>query len=427
MSDRLAKAISVLSGALIFGIAMAVIGFSVGSAKLWPYQQIVEGARIVRALLTQGSVPGEGRQHPAPPGTSRSFAAILDPDAAIGSGYYALYAWDSDRSAYSVFLHDATGTRLHTWPVDEMQLTDKARDHENAPHAFSVLRDGSVVVSFDYLGVMARLGPCGQTIWSREGFFHHSFNATDDGGIWTWYSGDITAFGQHQTMLEFDAETGADRRSLDLVDVINRTPASAILFSTRQNAALQDDRPLEDGYDFAYDIFHPNDVEELSAALAPAFPMFAAGDLLLSIRELDLVLVISPEGDIKWSARGPWLRQHDPDFEPDGTIAVYDNRLYRPSSTILSIDPGTGEVRDLLADYVGPFNSDARGKHQLLPNGNRLVVSAEQGWVFEVTPDGRVVAEFNNVVPSDPSLNDDITNAIWLPEDYFDTVPSCSG
>ena len=38
-----------------------------------------------------------------------------------------------------------------------------------------------------------------------------------------------------------------------------------------------------------------------------------------------------------------------------------------------------------------PFFSNVKGKQQLLANGDLLITEAEQGRVFEVTPDGRIV------------------------------------
>jgi hypothetical protein len=73
---------------------------------------------------------------------------------------------------------------------------------------------------------------------------------------------------------------------------------------------------------------------------------------------------------------GPFLRQHDPDFLPNGHILLFDNRKGGPGrefgfSRILEIDPAT---RRVVWSYVGsgqePFYTDARGKQQPLPNGN---------------------------------------------------------
>ena len=203
-------------------------------------------------------------------------------------------------------------------------------------------------------------------------------------------------------------------------DVVTRDEQTALLFS------MQPDFPFVPDNKRPKDIFHPNDVEELSPELASAFPQFDAGDILVSIRNYDMIAVLSPKGDIKWHHRGPWLQQHDPDFEPDGRIALYNNAPTSPRSFIYAIDPKTGEVEDLLPNLSVPFKSKRRGKHQQLPNGNRLITVPEQGQAIEVTADGVLAAEFNNVLEKNLAYNEDLVNAKWLPADYFSTVPQCS-
>ncbi|MEX0302564.1 MAG: arylsulfotransferase family protein, partial [Leisingera sp.] len=405
--------ISIISGVLLVSLISALAGFYVYDKKIWPYAQVKQTAQIIRSYLVYGEFVAEGRRHPAPEGAARQAATLHDPARSIGEGYYALMAWDNARRAYSVFLHGADGGLLHTWPVDEMALTDRAAHRQNSPHAMEVLPDGSVLVSFDKLDLMARLGPCGKAHWTRQGAFHHSFSPSARGGIWTWY-GERTMRDQIQDILEFDPMTGEDMRRISLnEDVIMRSRDSALVFS------MFEDFPFSTREN-AIDLFHPNDVEELSPELAHAFPMFEAGDLMLSLHTMNMVVVIAPTGEVKWYQGGPWVTPHDPDFEPDGRIAVYNNSLFRPRSSIFAIDPETREVENAMAAFDGPFKSEFRGKHQLLPNGNRLVTIPEQGQAIEVAPDGSVAMEFNNVVPHMPHLNDNLVNAKWLPAGFFE-------
>lgn len=412
--------VSAVAGLILFALVVGGAGFWVGSSKPWPYYQIKETMWIVTSLFRDGEVVAQGRRHGAPVGASREFATLHNPDASIGSGHYALLAWDNNSDSYAVSLYDASGAVQHVWPIDEMAFSDKARHRENAPHAMKVLSDGTMVVSFDWLGVVARLDACGEAIWTKDGFYHHSFSPAADGGIWTWY-GAGTAYGQIQDILKFDPMTGEDMARISFTeDVITRSPESAMVFS------MFPDFPFVPDSQSPQDIFHSNDVEELSPELAAVFPQFDPGDLMLSIRELDMVVIISQAGEIKWYRQGPWLKQHDPDFENDGRISIYNNSQFGQRSSILTIDPKSGVVTNALPAFVGPFKSVYRGKHQLLPNGNRLITIPEQGQALEVAPDGSVVMEFNNVVPGNDNLNDDLVNARWLPEGFFETEPRCT-
>jgi len=419
MHRNLPALISIGSGLILLIVVSAAAGFAIGFKRTWPAKQIQEAFQLVESLMIYGEVVASGRRHPAPDGAPREPVALHKPGASIGEGYYALLGWDNARDSYAVFLRDASGELIHTWPIDETTISDKASQNQNAPHAMEVLPDGSVVVSFDWLGMIARLDACGHALWHRDGFFHHSFSPAADGGLWTWY-GETSAYGEMQDILKFDPMTGEDMTRLSLPsDVITRSLDSALAFSMFPDFPFipEDQNPR--------DLFHPNDVEELRPEMAAAFPQFEAGDLMLSLLKLSLVVVISPSGELKWYQHGPWLRQHDPDFEPDGRIVVYNNSRARPRSSIMAINPQTRDVEVLLPTIDRPFKSEARGKHQRLPNGNRLITIPEQGQALEVAPDGTVVMEFNNVVPDQPRYNDDLVNAKWLPGIFFETMPTC--
>ena len=55
------------------------------------------------------------------------------------------------------------------------------------------------------------------------------------------------------------------------------------------------------------ELVHLNKIEELSSTIADKFSMFETGDLALSLRNLNLIIVISQDTDkIKWWRIGPW-------------------------------------------------------------------------------------------------------------------------
>ena len=152
------------------------------------------------------------------------------------------------------------------------------------------------------------------------------------------------------------------------------------------------------------DFIHLNDVEVLSTDLAAAFPQFDAGDILISLRNLNLLLVIDPTTErIKWSMTGPFLRQHDPDFLSNGHISVFDNRRDDSSgdslggSRILEINPLTGAVSTVFSGSAGlPFYTETMGDHQRLENGNTLITESESGHAFEISPEGEIVWSYVN-------------------------------
>lgn len=417
--QRREKLTSVISGLLLLLLCTAAGGFWVAYKQVWPFHLIAESAHVVKSLARHGAVVAPGRLRMAPVGANRTVMTVHLPDQTITAGAYALLAFDDSRNAYSVFLYAGNGSFIHKIPIDDMALSATAQHRQNGPHGMAVLADGSVLIGFDRLGLLARISVCGKEIWTRSGFFHHSLAPSADGGLWTWY-GKASAYGQMQDIVKIDPTTGADMARIPLQEIALRDGRTAHIFGVYQGYHFVPDAASP------RDIFHPNDVEELLPALAPAFPQFTAGDLLISLRNIDLLAVISQEGVVKWHSRGPWLRQHDPDFEPDGQIAVFDNSSGRPRSHILRINPADHSFTNATAKFTGAFKSEARGKHQLLPNGNRLITIPEQGQALEITADGRLAVEFNNVFTADPRFNDDLVNAQWLPEGFFTQKPGCT-
>ena len=97
------------------------------------------------------------------------------------------------------------------------------------------------------------------------------------------------------------------------------------------------------------DPLHANDVEYLDAEMADAFPMFEAGDLMVSLHEIATVAVLDgATRRMKWFMTGPFFGQHDPDFLPNGNILLYDNRITgpRPEPAIPRAGVRSGYPRD---------------------------------------------------------------------------------
>ena len=121
----------------------------------------------------------------------------------------------------------------------------------------------------------------------------------------------------------------------------------------------------------------------------------------------------------------PWRKQHDPDFDENGTISVFNNFLRRSvESNIQSVDPMSNEVLNLFDGGNLLFYTTYMGLHQKLPGGGMLVVSPGEGRVLEVDAKGMVQFEYFNIV-NEKSLGH-IQNAVWLDDHFFDSIPVCN-
>lgn len=287
-----------------------------------------------------------------------------------------------------------------------------------------MLPDGSLLINFDKGDALARLDTYGEALWVREGQFHHSIEHADDGSFWTW-RGEGSSYSQYQYLVNFDPADGSTIREIGLVeDIIMQMGGTAAVFGVRSNREFLRYVDMKD--DNSDDIFHPNDIEPLSSALAEHFPDFAPGELLISLRNANLVAVVDPtNGRTKWWSTGPWRYQHDPDFTADGRISVYNNNSDRGRSEITLIDPASRTVSNAFEGDGFRFYSRSMGTHQHLPNGNVLVVVPGEGRVVEVSPEGEKVYEFNNTLVAAGRYNGHVENAVWIAADHFESLPDC--
>jgi hypothetical protein len=148
------------------------------------------------------------------------------------------------------------------------------------------------------------------------------------------------------------------------------------------------------GYDYMMrDPLHTNSVRLLEGDLAAKFPLFKAGHMLVSIRDMGVLAMLDPEsGKIVWAARGTWYAQHDAQFLDNGHLLLYDNLGVALGSRVLEYDPQTQAIPWSYAGVpAAPFYSSERGACQRLPNGNTLITNSEGGEMIEVTPDQEIV------------------------------------
>jgi len=426
MSDRTARRIQLISAAFVVFVLAFGYGIAVAHYEIWPFRLIQDSSYALGSIVRAGEVVPRGRRIAPPEDAERELFTVHDP-ARIGDGQFVFLGSDDSTHSYSAWLYDTAGQKLHTWRIDYRALDASGPSSgTDMPHAFQVLPDGSAIVSFDGGDLMARIDACSNPIWIREGIFHHSMTVADDGSVWVWRA-EGSHYAQYHYLLNFDAETGATIREIGLIeDVIQKLGSQAEIFGVRHDypfRRVDGDPEDRDSFDF----FHPNDVDVLSAALAPQFPMFETGDLLVSFREIDLVAVIDPEtAALKWWNVGPWLKQHDPDFLPDGRISVYSNNPGRSRSDILKIDPETRAVTSDLYDGGARFYSAEMGSHQYQPNGNVLITVPGEGRVLLVSPHGEPIMEFNNVSSQAPEFNEHVENSAWFPPGYFTKPPECA-
>lgn len=303
--------------------------------------------------------------------------------------------------------HD--GSIIHEWPVDFFQLDTSVMRYkfDALLHGAALYPNGDFVANFDGQG-MVRISACGDIIWRNKERTHHSIFIDDAGDIWApkfkkeRYNDKTVLSGSFvfDQVGRFDPKTGKLLTEIDLVASMVRAGAQGLVRINRVRAG---------------DMFHLNDVEILSATMAEQFPLFTAGDIMLSSRNYNQIWILDGHThDLKWWMTGPMIGQHDPDFQADGSITVFDNQTSvggSPAnhylgnlggSRILRIDPTTRRYTTVFSsNQYTNFYTAYRGKHEVLDNGNLLLIETNAGRVLEVLPNGKPVWSYINAWDED--------------------------
>ena len=321
------------------------------------------------------------------------------------------------------------GTIVHEWVLDWFEIWGDSghfppeRRPRTQPgaivHGFEITDDLDVVFNFEYLSTI-RVDACGGVKWKLDNLGHHSVHVDDDDYIWVsaqeYFSSGSVPHQNHKSPLRSGkvqkiSGTGEIIESFEIIDILKQNDLLGLLYLTATHTK---------NTSVVGDTMHLNDIETFPKDFVS--DRFSAGDILISLRNINTVMVIDPvDKSMKFRSTGHFLRQHDPDFTPDGDILVFDNRnLYPstgpiyPSSRILRLDPSSGSVTEEFSTSENArFFTRIFGKHQSLPNGNTLIASGEQGRVLELSPEGDLLWEYNNHVSADYSGI--VTQATLLP------------
>jgi hypothetical protein len=144
------------------------------------------------------------------------------------------------------------------------------------------------------------------------------------------------------------------------------------------------------------DLFHTNSVKVLTQARATQFPLFRAGQVLVSLRGLNAIAVLDVrKRSVVWAALGPWRIQHDAQFLDNGHMLLFDNHGWGKGCRVLEYDPVTQAIPWAYSEAnAALFHAAFRGVQQRLPNGNTLIVDPDNRRLFEVTRGKELVWEY---------------------------------
>lgn len=328
-------------------------------------------------------------------------------------------------------LLDMRGKAVHRWELPF------SRAWPRPPHVQGPLRDEQVhwfrchlFPNGDLLAIYQVDGdtPCGyglvkldkdsKLLWKYEARVHHDLDVDEKGNIYTLAE---QVKRQAPAGLEYLptpyvsdslvvlSPDGQEVASVPIEEAF-RDSAYSLLLSTSvaEHSAPRDGassgfdallRPTTKG-----DLLHTNSVKVLPQALARKFPLFRAGQVLVSLRSLHAVAVVDVrKRSVVWAALGPWRIQHDAEFLDNGHLLLFDNHAWSKGCRVLEYDPVTQAVPwSYSGDDAGPFFAGFRGMKQRLPNGNTLIVDPDNRRLLEVTRSKALVWEYFCPMPPAP-------------------------
>jgi hypothetical protein len=289
-------------------------------------------------------------------------------------------------------LFDMEGRVLHRWRQPIARVWPDLRGNEEAKKVdywrrVRLLPDGSLLAIYDGRGLI-HLSRDSRLLWAHRGGIHHDLDLAPDGSI---HALDrvgkalprIRRGGVLEDLVTVFEPDGRVRSQHSILEALERSDYAALLHR----------RPDDP------DFLHTNTLELLSGEGAERLPALAAGNLLVSILELDALAIIDPrQNRVVWALAGLTRKQHQPTLLPGPRLLVFDNVWQREGSRVLELDPLTQQV---LWRFPTPGSreelfSRTLGSVARLPNGNTLITESEGGRALEVTPDGSVVWEYQS-------------------------------
>lgn len=334
---------------------------------------------------------------------------------------YTLYTSGHENGA---FLLDADGKLVHQWRLPFSKAWPSP-PHVDAPlddefifwrkaHLFP---NGDVIAVYEASGDtpygygVVKVNKDSELIWRYPARNHHDLDVGPDGKVYLL-----------DHAFESTPMPGSKVReypylgdSISVLSPEGKRLKHVSITQAFKNSPFADSLRVYGDVGIGWDVWHTNSVEVLRDDMAEAFPFLKPGQVLISIRHSNMLAAIDLDTEqVVWATIGPWHRQHDADFLPDGSMLLFDNQGHHGpggGSRILRIDPASSNI---LWQYAGtaddPFQSSGRGSQQALPNGNVLIAESHQGRLLEVTPDQEVVWEY--VTPHrSPKDHDDVAVA----------------
>jgi hypothetical protein len=250
------------------------------------------------------------------------------------------------------WIMDRQGRVVHVWHYDpevwaqlDQVATVPGRSRQIYPAGLHLYPNGDLLVSFQgsfvfpYSIGLARFDKDSKLLWKKELLTHHWFTIAVDGRIispalqvidspspigdtrFSLVSPDGKILDDRVLILDPNGEV------LDEINVLEAVIESGWAGLLPTDNASEAGKGNQERFTItSADPTHLNGVQIVDRDLAAAHPWLNAGDLLLSMRNINAVGILDPRTRrFKWMSAGAGIQQHSPRFYDHGVL-VLDNR-----------------------------------------------------------------------------------------------------
>jgi hypothetical protein len=404
-------------GLFILGIGFLSYLYGVASARfgLFPYEFVHDawiGGKALQEVWANsfdkkppGALSFEAEPGTVPNPVRHEGGALPNRDLILMTGGPYELMSECPELGCLAWIMDRAGIIYHTWPIDRAQPwgeTGRTRGFSQVddvyPEGMHLYDNGDLLVSyqardtFPYSVGLAKFDRNGKLLWKNDSFSHHWFYVDKSGMI---YAPSHEIIGSPLPIPGTVEKLVCEEKKIYEDVILILSPDGAI---TRRISVLQ--ALFDSGYGGLIaltsgpcDPLHLNDVRLLTKDDAHAYRALAAGDMLISLRNLNTIAILdSATARVKWITSGQTVRQHAPRYLGANDILVFDNLggpKDRGGSRLAKINLATKATATLFPVTDTPqelnFYSEIAGQIDLDAARERVLVSLTmQGRQLEI-------------------------------------------
>lgn len=240
----------------------------------------------------------------------------------------------------------------------------------------------------------------GEVVWLSHNTGHHEAALDPEGRVVALTAADIRAvvgdLGRRPVRDNLIAVLDEEGDAVESVSMLNMILAQPDSFTIETESLGSRKKSLKD-------LLHANAISWMDVPGEDG-PLYGKDKVAVTMRHQDRVAIFDlTKKELLWNwgwdeISGP----HDVQCLPSGNLLLLDNGVASRRSRILEVDPRTNEIAwEWRAPRPKSFFTRTKGSVQRLPNGNHLVGNADNGELFEITPEGEVCWRYVNPIQTD--------------------------